>query len=70
MKILIEGFKRSRKILQAPAFDEFRGEELEMSANKQSDEEIADYLRDTAQTLYHPVGTCKMGNDDMAVVDN
>ena len=35
----------------------------------QSDEAIAEYIRNTCETLYHPVGTCKMGNDPMAVVD-
>jgi choline dehydrogenase len=34
-----------------------------------TDAEIAEFIRDEAQTLYHPVGTCKMGNDSMAVVD-
>jgi choline dehydrogenase len=34
-----------------------------------SDEDIAAHIRETVQTLYHPVGTCKMGTDDMAVVD-
>jgi choline dehydrogenase-like flavoprotein len=35
----------------------------------QTDEQILAYLRETASTVYHPVGTCKMGVDDMAVVD-
>jgi choline dehydrogenase len=35
----------------------------------QADEDILNWARDTATTIYHPTGTCKMGNDDMAVVD-
>ena len=38
--------------------------------NVDSDDEVDQWVRDTGETLYHPVGTCKMGNDDMAVVDD
>ena len=51
------------------AFDAFRGDELHPGAALQSDEEIAKFLRNEVETLYHPVGTCKMGNDALAVVD-
>jgi choline dehydrogenase len=50
-------------------FDEFRGEEIAPGANVTSDEAIASYVRDGCSTVWHPVGTCKMGNDSMAVVD-
>ena len=44
-------------------------EEIAPGAQAQTDEEILDWVRRTAETTYHPVGTCKMGSDPMAVVD-
>jgi len=68
-QVLIEGVKLARRLAQAKAFDPFRGAEKYPGLQAQSDEAIADYIRNTAETLYHPVGTCRMGNDPMAVVD-
>jgi choline dehydrogenase len=67
-KIII-GVKLIRKLFQTTAFDEFRGEEVAPGANIQSDEAIESHVRESCTTLYHPVGTCKMGIDSMAVVD-
>lgn len=53
---------------QAP-FDAYRGEELAPGVNVQSDEELDAYLRETATSDIHSVGTCRMGHDPMAVVD-
>ncbi|NEO37245.1 MAG: glucose-methanol-choline oxidoreductase [Moorea sp. SIOASIH] len=58
------------QVLQASAFQTFRGEELFPGTQVEQLDEIAAYIRDTADTLYHPVGTCKMGNDPMAVVNS
>jgi choline dehydrogenase-like flavoprotein len=68
-KVLIEGLKKAREILAAPEFDHLRGEEMAPGKHIQTDEQILDYLRHTTTTVYHPVGTCKMGIDEMAVVD-
>jgi choline dehydrogenase len=57
-------------LLEAPAFDVYRGAAYQPSVSVQSDDEIADYVREQAMTIYHPVGTCKMGHDPMAVVDH
>jgi choline dehydrogenase len=46
------------------------GEEIAPGAHLQTDDEILDWVRKNAETTYHPVGTCKMGGDPMAVVDN
>jgi choline dehydrogenase len=69
LQVLVEGVKLARRFAQTQAFAAFRGEEVLPSTQAQSDEAIALYIRNTAETLYHPVGTCKMGNDPMAVVD-
>ncbi|HEV2488266.1 MAG TPA: choline dehydrogenase [Candidatus Acidoferrales bacterium] len=69
MRVLIEGVKISRGIGEARAFAAFRGAETHPGPAAKSDEEIAASIRTTAETLYHPVGTCKMGTDSMAVVD-
>ena len=70
MRVIIEGVKLSRRLAQRQPLAQFRGEELHPGAPTQSDEEIADFIRAEAQTLYHPVGTCKMGHDTMAVVNS
>ncbi len=66
---LIAGIKLMRQLFRTPAFDEFRGAEMAPSADIQSDEEIETYIRENCSTVFHPIGTCKMGTDSMAVVD-
>ena len=68
MARLIKGAKLTRAIMQAPAMDKYRGRELFMRGDE-SDAELAENIRARADTIYHPVGTCKMGVDKMAVVD-
>jgi choline dehydrogenase len=67
-----EAIKLSRKILAQAAFAPYRGEELFPGETAQSDESINAFIRHKAESIYHPVGTCKMGADTdlMAVVDN
>ncbi|OUL25001.1 choline dehydrogenase [Nostoc sp. T09] len=67
---LIAGIKIIRQIFQANAFDDFRGEEAAPGADVTSDEALQAYVRETCETLYHPVGTCKMGTDPDSVVDS
>jgi len=45
------------------------GHELDPGDARQTDAELIDYIRANAETIYHPVGTCKMGQDPLAVVD-
>ena len=58
------------KIFDASAFKEFKGKPLHPSKKLTQDADIAKWLKETIETVYHPVGTCKMGNDEMAVVDD
>jgi choline dehydrogenase len=69
MRTMIEGVRLSRRIANTHAFDPYRGEEIHPGASATSDEDLAEFLRNEVETLYHPVGTCKMGNDPLAVVD-
>jgi choline dehydrogenase len=69
VKVMIAGMRRARQIGQAKAFDPYRGTEYLPGEAVQSDAELAEFLRTHAETLYHPVGTCKMGEDSLAVVD-
>ncbi len=66
---LRRAFKVARAIFAQRAFDRYRGAELEPGAAVQTDAEIDDFIRSAAATSYHPCGTCKMGSDEMAVVD-
>lgn len=60
----------TREIIQQPALDNYRGIEISPGEHCQTDEQLDDFVRNHAETAYHPCGTCKMGLDDMAVVDS
>ena len=66
---LLRGFRLMRHILSQPVLAGYRGAELPASAGAHTDEQIEQFIRDHADTIYHPVGTCRMGNDALAVVD-
>lgn len=68
LQLMRTGVKKMRSILRDTAFDKFRHKEL-YTANMTTDADIDAHIRARADTIYHPVGTCKMGTDDMAVVD-
>ena len=70
LETLLAAVKTCRKILAAPAFDGYRGRELFPGEAVQSDDELREFIRRRAETIYHPVGTCKMGHDPLAVVDD
>lgn len=67
---LTAGFKRLREIFAQPALTEHAADEEVPGSQVQGDEAIKQMLRERAETVYHPVGTCKMGQDAMAVVDS
>ncbi|MCW5746315.1 MAG: choline dehydrogenase [Alphaproteobacteria bacterium] len=69
---LVKGTRLAREIFAQTAFEPYRGDELEPGVGKTSDADIADWVRARSETIYHPVGSCKMGpeSDAMAVVDS
>lgn len=67
--MMIESIKATREALGQRALAPYRGAELSPGPDVKSDADIVEYLRQSAVTCYHPVGTCKMGDDEMAVVD-
>jgi choline dehydrogenase len=68
-RTLREGVKLAREVFAQPAFDPYRGPELMPGAHVTRDEQIDAFVRKTAETIYHPVGTAKMGRDATSVVD-
>jgi choline dehydrogenase len=68
-KMMVECARLSRSIFSQDAFEPFRGDEIFPGAAVQTDEGLIDFIRTKAETIYHPIGTCKMGVDEMAVVD-
>jgi choline dehydrogenase-like flavoprotein len=66
---LVRGFREMRRILAQPALARHGARELSPSANARSDAEIEAFIRGHADTIYHPVGSCRMGNGALDVVD-
>ncbi|MBA4265031.1 MAG: glucose-methanol-choline oxidoreductase, partial [Comamonadaceae bacterium] len=71
MARMVRGFKRVRELMHQPALTRHGGEESHASAGARNDEQIEQFIRQFADTIYHPVGTCRMGpdGDALAVVD-
>ncbi len=65
----VEAIAAARKILAQPAFKEFDGGEISPSPAVATDEQILDWVRKDGETAYHPSCTCRMGIDEMSVVD-
>jgi choline dehydrogenase len=69
LNVLLKGIELSRELVNTHAFDEFRGEELAPGASIKNKSELSEYIRQVSSTVWHPVGTCKMGLDREAVVN-
>ena len=65
----LEAIGVARKILEQPAFGEYDGGEISPGPAVETDDQILDWIRKDAETALHPSCSCKMGTDDMAVVD-
>lgn len=69
LQALVRGIRLGRKILAQPAMRVFHGGEESPGPQVQSDEELRQWVLDHVETVYHTVGSCRMGSDSMAVVD-
>ena len=67
---LLAAIRKGRELMATSPLKEITGDEIAPGAQLQTDDEILDWVRKTAETTYHPVGTCKMGNDTLAVVNS
>lgn len=65
-----DAIRITRDIMRQPALDRYRGRELNPGADLTTDAQLDDFVRARAETAFHPSCSCKMGYDDMAVVDN
>ena len=70
LKVLVAATRLSRELLGGPSLARYRSAELFPGPGAQSDAQLAQFVRSRATVVYHPVGTCKMGHDDLAVVDD
>jgi choline dehydrogenase len=70
LKLLVEGIRRAREVIYQDAMRPYRGVEFNPGYGQQTDEALTAYIRWQAQTLYHPVGTCRIGIDEASVVDS
>ncbi len=66
---IVAGVAAMRRIFQAPAMKRYIAEEIEPGPRCDNDDELLDFIRRRGSTTYHPVGTCRMGQDQKAVVD-
>ena len=69
LNVMLAGLKKTLQIMQSEAFDVIRGN-MVYPLDVNNNEQLIEYIRQTAETEYHPVGTCKMGQDPMAVVNS
>jgi choline dehydrogenase len=70
LRVSMAGIRHARRIFAQPAFAAHRVEEIFPGPGIQSEAQLEDFIRRSGTTIYHPVGTCKMGEDPMAVVDS
>ena len=68
-ELTVRAVRIARAVMTAPAMASMQVTETAPGAGRTTDDEILDWVKSSAETTYHPVGTCKMGSDGMAVVD-
>jgi choline dehydrogenase len=70
LDILLKGLKEARNICSAKGFEGYQSHETLPGIDIETEEQLRNYVLETSQAIFHPVGTCKMGSDAMAVVDD
>jgi choline dehydrogenase-like flavoprotein len=70
MKDMVDGYKAMMKVMSSEHFSKYISEDTQRPVDINDDADIEQAMRELADTVYHPVGTCKMGDDDMSVVDS
>jgi choline dehydrogenase len=70
LHVLLAGIKQTRKIFAAPAFADYTEGEIRPNVPIETIDDARKVAQESGTTIYHPVGTCKMGEDPMAVVDS
>jgi len=70
LKVALAGLRFTRRIMAASALAKFEPEEWKPGSDIESDDDLERAARDLGTTIFHPVGTCKMGHDELAVVDD
>lgn len=68
-KLMLECVRIARELFAQKAFEPYAGDEVFPGKDAKTDQQLLDVVRKKAETIYHPIGTCKMGNDEMSVVD-
>jgi choline dehydrogenase len=68
--VLLAGIDQARRIFAAPALDRYSVAETMPGVDRQTEQQLNDFLHCDGTNLHHPVGTCRMGEDPMAVVDS
>ncbi|MEN9704403.1 MAG: alcohol dehydrogenase [Pseudomonadota bacterium] len=70
LKPILSGLKLGRRLLDTPAFERFKATEVAPGPSARDDATLEAYIRRTAATVHHPVSSCRMGQDELAVVDD
>jgi len=70
MKDMVDGYKAMMKVMGSEHFSKYISDDTQRPVDINDDADIEQAMRELADTVYHPVGTCKMGDDDMSVVDS
>ena len=70
MEAMLSGIRQARQIFSSPAWTRLSVGELRPGPNLSSDDELADYVRKNVGSVFHPVGTCRMGGDETSVTDS